>query len=72
MEMLFGGMSEKNQLVPYGDNLTIDGRPGLVSPSAVSEQAEAPSIDVRRLLAKYWLLLMIMILGAAGGSSLWS
>jgi capsular exopolysaccharide synthesis family protein len=69
MEMHLGDMSEKNgQLVPYGEHLTIDARPGSASEYGQTEPAEARSIDVRRLIAKYWLLLVIlMILGAAGG-----
>jgi succinoglycan biosynthesis transport protein ExoP len=69
MEMPFGGMGEKNyQLVPFGENLTIDARPGLPSMYGGSEQPASPSINVRKLFGRYWLLLAIlMILGAAGG-----
>jgi succinoglycan biosynthesis transport protein ExoP len=68
MEMPTGGMGEKNyQLIPYGENLTIDARPAY-SLSGASEASGSQSFDVRRLLGKYWLLLVfLMILGAAGG-----
>src|SRR5271154_3551704 len=69
MDMLFGGMGEKNnQLVPYGEGLTIDSRYMPASPNAGSEPDASPSIDVLQLLKRYWLLLLILVvLGAAGG-----
>jgi succinoglycan biosynthesis transport protein ExoP len=69
MDMLFGGMGERNnQLVPYGESLTIDSRPVSASQYASNEPDTSPSIDVRQLLRRYWLLLLILvILGAAGG-----
>src|ERR1700676_1457297 len=69
MEMPFGSVGEKNnQLVPYGESLTIDTRAGIASMYGSSEQTESPSIDVRKLVARYWLLLVSLVtLGAAGG-----
>src|SRR5689334_18918589 len=69
MGMLYGGMGERsNQIVPYGDNLTIDARPGLPSGYGGGEQPESHPIEVGKLVARYSLLLVIlMIVGAAGG-----
>jgi succinoglycan biosynthesis transport protein ExoP len=69
MEMPFGSVGEKNnQLVPYGESLTIDTRAGIAGMYGSSEQTESPSIDVRKLVARYWLLLVSLVtLGAAGG-----
>ena len=69
MEMVFGGMGEKNnQLVPYGETLAIDSRSGPAGQYTSNEPDGGPSIDIRQLLGRYWLLLLIlMIIGAAGG-----
>jgi succinoglycan biosynthesis transport protein ExoP len=69
MEVLFGGMGEgNNQLVPYGESLTMDPRPGPAPQYGGSEHEPSSSIDVRQLFRRYWLLLLIlMILGAAAG-----
>jgi len=69
MDMLFGGMGPKNnQLVPYAESLTIDARQGLASPYPDSDVSDSPSIDVGKLIRRYWLLLVIfLILGVAGG-----
>ncbi len=69
MEMLYGGAGDrKNQLVPYGESLTLDPRTGSVSPYGGNEPETSSSIDVRQLFRRYWLLLLILIiLGAAGG-----
>jgi len=69
MEVLYGGMGEgNNQLVPYGESLTIDPRLGPAPQLGGSEHEPSSSIDVRQLFRRYWLLLLIlMILGAAAG-----
>ena len=70
MEMLIGGNGDKNnQLIPYGDNLTIDARQGFAGAYGASEQQpEAQGFDLRDALKRHWLLLLILaILGAASG-----
>jgi succinoglycan biosynthesis transport protein ExoP len=69
MEMSYGDNGRtNNQLVPYVEDLAIDARPGLVSKYAESEQHDSSSFDVRKLFARYWLLLVVlMTLGVAGG-----
>ncbi len=67
MEMLFGGNGDNNnQIVPYGEGLTADVRPGFSS--APNGEEPSPSIDIAKLIKRYWLLLLaLMILGAAAG-----
>jgi succinoglycan biosynthesis transport protein ExoP len=70
MDMPHGGMGEKNyQLVPYGESLAT--RPGIASMYGI-DQAEPTSvpesINVRKLTAQYWwVLLFLMVLGAGAG-----
>src|SRR5437016_11887555 len=68
MEMLFGnGRDDNNQMVPYGENLMAEARPGFASGHTTSEES-GPSIDVRKLIRRYILLLLaLMILGAGAG-----
>ena len=68
MEMLFGsGRDDNNQMVPYGDHLMTDGRTGFASSHATSDES-GPSLDVGKLIRRYILLLLaLMILGAGAG-----
>ena len=66
MEMLFRSNGDNgNQLVPYGEH--IESRSGLAPVVPISEET-GQSFDIGRLLRRYWLLLLaLMILGAAAG-----
>jgi polysaccharide biosynthesis transport protein len=68
MEMLFGnGRDDNSQIVPYGENLMAEARAGFASSRATVEES-GPSVDVGKLIRRYILLLLaLMILGAAAG-----
>ena len=67
MEPFFGGRTDNNQLVPYGQNLTIDARQGLDSAYGESEEPDS-SFNIRQIVRRYWLLFVVLIiLGTAAG-----
>ena len=67
MEPLFGGKGENNQLVPYGQNLTLEARQVFDSTYSTNA-APGQSVNIRQLVRRYWLLLLILlILGSAAG-----
>src|ERR1700736_4753818 len=67
MEPLFGGGAHNNQIVPYGQNLTVESRQGFDSGSAAAEES-GRSLNIRQLVRRYWLLLLVLlIVGAAIG-----
>src|SRR6202162_3538431 len=67
MKMLFGSSGDhNNQIVPYGEHLMSEERPG-ASAYAASEESGS-SIEIGKLIRRYWILLLaLMILGAAAG-----
>jgi len=68
MKMLFGSSGDhNNRIVPYGEHLMSEERPGFASGHAASEESGS-SIEIGKLIRRYWLLLLaLMILGAAAG-----
>jgi succinoglycan biosynthesis transport protein ExoP len=68
MEMLFRGSDNNNQIVPYGENLIVDSRPGFASGRPAVDESAGRAIDIGNLIRRYWLLLLaLIILGAAAG-----
>ena len=71
MEFLASGPDENNgRLIPYEQPFPSEGARALQPLLNGTEATAEGSIDVRRLLRKYWLfLVLLMLLGAAAGFS---
>lgn len=70
MDFLAGGLDENNgHLVAYPENiLGSDNGRALTPLLATAEAPASTAVDIRRLLRKYWLaLVLLIIVGAAGG-----
>jgi succinoglycan biosynthesis transport protein ExoP len=67
MESLFGGEGDNHQMVPYGQNLTVEARPGFDSAYSAGEES-GPTFNIGQLVKRYWLLVLIlMLLGTSAG-----